>query len=81
MLVVGNKTDLRYDERTRSELAKNRQEAVKPEDARAVSEAVKAVTYVECSAKKLENVRGVFEVATRIAIQGSHKKQSKCLLM
>ena len=72
IVLVGNKKDLRNDENTRRQLAKNKQETVKPEEGRAMAEKIGAYAFLECSAKTKEGVREVFETATRAAL--SRKK-------
>lgn len=81
IILVGNKKDLRNDERARHELAKMRQELVKPEDARLMCEKIGAYAYLECSAKTKEGVREVFETATRAALSTKKKRKSKCSLL
>ena len=54
-----------------TELAKMKQEPVKPEEGRAMAEKISAFAYLECSAKSKEGVREVFETATRAALQVS----------
>ena len=61
--------DLRNDPNTIKELAKMKQEPVKPEEGRAMAEKINAFAYLECSAKSKEGVREVFETATRAALQ------------
>jgi Ras family protein A len=61
--------DLRNDPNTIKELAKMKQEPVKPEDGRTMAEKINAFAYLECSAKSKEGVREVFETATRAALQ------------
>lgn len=51
---LGNKRDLRNDEATRRELMKMKQEPVRPEEGRAMTEKIGAVGYLECSAKTKE---------------------------
>ena len=79
IVLVGNKKDLRYDETTRRELLKAKQEPVKTEEGRAMSEKIGAYTYLECSAKTNEGVRDVFETATRAALQTKRKKKRMCV--
>ena len=81
IVLVGNKKDLRYDETTRRELLKAKQEPVKTEEGRAMSEKIGAYTYLECSAKTNEGVRDVFETATRAALQTKRKKKRMCALL
>ena len=64
--------DLRNDPNTIKELAKMKQEPVKPEDGRTMAEKINAFAYLECSAKSKEGVREVFETATRAALQVNH---------
>ena len=61
--------DLRNDPNTIKELAKMKQDPVKPEDGRTMAEKINAFAYLECSAKSKEGVREVFETATRAALQ------------
>ena len=75
--------DLRNDPNTIKELAKMKQEPVKPEDGRTMAEKINAFAYLECSAKSKEGVREVFETATRAALQVKlfeilHIKYWKC---
>ncbi|KAL3974497.1 hypothetical protein ACER0C_023123 [Sarotherodon galilaeus] len=69
IILVGNKKDLRNDEHTRRELAKMKQEPVKPEEGRDMANRISAFGYLECSAKTKDGVRDVFEMATRAALQ------------
>ena len=80
-MLVGNKKDLRFDEPTRRELAKSKQEPVRTEDGRAMSEKIGAFNYLECSAKLNEGVREVFETATRAALSTKKKGRKFCTLL
>lgn len=81
IVLVGNKKDLRFDDVTRRELAKSKQEPVKTEDGRAMAEKIGAYAYLECSAKLNEGVREVFETATRAALQTKKKGRKFCNLL
>ncbi|VDP78253.1 unnamed protein product [Echinostoma caproni] len=81
IILVGNKKDLRNDERARHELAKMRQEMVKPEEGRLMAERINAYAYLECSAKTKEGVREVFETATRAALSTKRKGKKPCELL
>ncbi|KAA0201106.1 Ras GTP-binding protein Rho1 [Fasciolopsis buskii] len=81
IILVGNKKDLRNDERARHELAKMRQEMVKPEEGRLMAERINAYAYLECSAKTKEGVREVFETATRAALSTKRKGKKPCDLL
>ena len=73
--------DLRNDPNTIKELAKMKQEPVKPEDGRTMAEKINAFAYLECSAKSKEGVREVFETATRAALAPLEvkKKNKRCV--
>ncbi|KGL78729.1 Rho-related GTP-binding protein RhoC, partial [Tinamus guttatus] len=75
IILVGNKKDLRHDEHTRRELAKMKQEPVRPEEGRDMANRISAFGYLECSAKTKEGVREVFEMATRAGLQVRKNKQ------
>eukprot|EP00108_Taenia_solium_P000355 TsM_000707300 transcript=TsM_000707300 gene=TsM_000707300 len=88
IILVGNKKDLRNDEKTRMELAKVKQSPVTTEQGKAKANQIGAYGYVECSgtqqlfallalAKTKENVREVFEMATRAALETSKKSKKK----
>lgn len=80
-MLVGNKKDLRFDDQTRKELSKSKQEPVKTEDGRAMAEKIGAYAYLECSAKLNEGVREVFETATRAALQTKKKGRRFCTVL
>jgi Ras family protein A len=81
IVLVGNKKDLRFDDATRRELLKSKQEPVKTEEGRGMADKIGAYNYLECSAKLNEGVREVFETATRAALATKKKKKSKCSLL
>ena len=81
IILVGNKKDLRNDETTKWELQKMKQEPVRGDQGREMSEKINAFAYLECSAKSKEGVREVFETATRAALQVKKKKKNKCVLL
>ncbi|XP_026250192.1 transforming protein RhoA-like isoform X2 [Urocitellus parryii] len=82
IILIGNKKDLRHDEHTRRELAKMKQEPVKPEEGRVMANRIGAFGYLECSAKTKDGVREVFVMATRAALQVRRgKKKSGCLVL
>ncbi|ETO02598.1 hypothetical protein RFI_34817 [Reticulomyxa filosa] len=56
VLLVGNKSDLRTQD-------KHKDKAVRWFDATQVSKEIKAIKYVECSAKTQENLQSIFEFA------------------
>jgi len=81
IILVGNKKDLRSDHAMIHELMKMKQEPVKVEQGREMSDRISAFQYMECSAKTKEGVREVFETATRAALQVRKKKKGKCSIL
>lgn len=81
IILVGNKKDLRNDDKTKRELAAMKQEPIKYEDGQSMAEKISAFSYMECSAKTKEGVREVFEAATRAAMNKRKKRNRKCLLL
>ncbi|XP_042639142.1 transforming protein RhoA-like [Orycteropus afer afer] len=82
IILVGNKKDLRNNEHTRWELAKMKQEPVKPEEGRDMANRIGAFGYMECSVKIKDGMREVFEMAPRAALQARHgKKKSGCVVL
>lgn len=63
------------------DLAKMKQEPVKPQEGRAMAEKINAFAYLECSAKSKDGVREVFETATKAALQVKKRKRTKCHLL
>ncbi|KAL3981470.1 Ras family protein [Acanthocheilonema viteae] len=80
IILVGNKKDLRNDPQMVRELAKMKQEPVRPEQGRAIAEQIGAFAYLECSAKTKDGIREVFEKATQAALQ-QKKKKKKCVIL
>lgn len=81
IILVGNKKDIRNDEGIRRELSRMKQEPVRSEQGKVMSESIGAFAYLECSAKTKEGVREVFEMATRAALQVKKKKGKRCVLL
>ena len=83
IILVGNKKDLRNDDKTKMELAKMKQEPVKNEEGAAMGDKINAYCFMECSAKTKEGVREVFYAATKAALQrrkkGGHK--ARCTVL
>ena len=78
IILVGNNRDLRNDENTKKELAKMKQEPVQCEDGFAKREKIKALTYLECSAKTKEGVTFVFQTAVRATCTLGYKRPRRC---
>jgi len=62
IILVGNKKDLRTDQNTIRELARNRQAPVRYEEGQQMANKIGAIRYIECSALTKDGVRKVFEV-------------------
>lgn len=73
-LLVGCKKDLRHDPHTIATLKQINQVPVPYNKAMQVATDIQAYQYIECSAKSKENVREVFETATRAALLNKKKK-------
>ena len=81
VILVGNKKDLRNDSQTIQELGKRSQKPVTSDEGRTIAERIKAVEYIECSAKTKDGVNEVFSKATRAALQKKRKKRKICSLL
>ncbi|CAL8086423.1 unnamed protein product [Calicophoron daubneyi] len=75
IVLVGNKSDTRNDEKVLAELARYDQQPTTLEEARIIGNQIGAHGVMECSAKMKENVREVFELATRAAISVKRRKR------
>ncbi|MCL4138146.1 UNVERIFIED_CONTAM: hypothetical protein GTU68_053015, partial [Idotea baltica] len=82
-LLVGTKTDLREDTATLEKLAKHKRKPFSYEQGEKLSQKVKAVKYVECSALTQKGVKNVFDEAILAALEPSaeSKKRKMCLLL
>ncbi|XP_044059938.1 ras homolog family member Ub isoform X1 [Siniperca chuatsi] len=74
VLLVGTQCDLRQDVKVLIELARRRERPVLEEDARALSEKIGAVTYVECSALTQKNLKEVFDAAIAVGLRHSDRR-------
>lgn len=82
IILIGNKKDLRHDDKIKQELARHKLEPVRSEQGQKMAEQVGACAYLECSAKTKDGVREVFERAARAALQSKLKKKNKkCKLL
>lgn len=77
LILVGTKTDLREDSDIIQQLADRGQDTVSIEQAEKVRSQIKAVKYLECSAKMNEGVKNVFLEATKVALQHRENKKKK----
>ena len=84
IVLVGTKLDLREDDVTTLELAKEGKIPVTYTDGLKLQRKIEAVKYMECSAKTLTNVHEVFQEALRAAIavkEPKPKKSACCTLL
>ncbi|EDQ90218.1 uncharacterized protein MONBRDRAFT_24474 [Monosiga brevicollis MX1] len=80
-VLVGCKRDLRQDPSTIRELQKLGQKPIPEDKGQSVAKVIGAYGYVECSAKTTENVRSVFEMATRASMAVRTRKRGGCALL
>ena len=58
-----------------------KQEPVKLEEGTTMAKMINAFAYLECSAKRKEGVKEVFDTVTRAALQMMKKKKKSCVLV
>jgi len=78
-ILVGTKSDLRKDESSISQLQEQGLEVITPEKGNELARKIKAVKYLECSAKTGDNLKDVFDAAVK-GVLFAPKKRKKCLL-
>ncbi|KAF2404968.1 hypothetical protein EJ06DRAFT_535058 [Trichodelitschia bisporula] len=77
IFLLGLKSDLRFDAGTMSKLLKYRQHPVSRAEAEEVAGKIRAVRYMECSAKSGEGITEIFAAAVRVALeQGAQPRKS-----
>ncbi|NWW83506.1 RHOF protein, partial [Climacteris rufus] len=77
VLLVGCKTDLRQDQEVLRKLKDRRTEPVSRQQGEAMARQVRAVSYMECSARYRENVGDIFVTACSAAISATRRRQRK----
>ncbi|XP_027759368.1 rho-related GTP-binding protein RhoD [Empidonax traillii] len=75
VLLVGCKTDLRQDEGTLQKLRDGRMEPISRQQGEAMARQVRAVSYMECSARYQENVGNIFVAASSAAMSATRRRQ------
>jgi len=78
-ILVGTKLDLRTDSGTLEKLKETNQTPITQEQGGDLQKKIKAVRYLECSAKNGENLKLVFDEAVK-AVLFAPKKKRRCLL-
>ena len=68
IVLVGNKIDLREDPNTIAVLRERRMSPVSREQGLEMAKRIKAVKYVECSAKTARNLKDVFHTAAEVVV-------------
>lgn len=79
-ILVGTKLDLRNDPSTLEKLKSLGQSPISVEQGTDLAKKIKAVKYLECSAKTGENLKTVFDEAVK-AVLFAPKRRKRCLLM
>jgi small GTP-binding protein len=80
IILVGTKWDLKNYENFKEEMKKTGEIPVFYDEALKVQSKIKAVEYIECSAKTKEGLSKVFEAAVRAAIDCQKEKNGSCSL-
>eukprot|EP01107_Rhizomastix_libera_P000791 TRINITY_DN1149_c0_g1_i2.p1 TRINITY_DN1149_c0_g1~~TRINITY_DN1149_c0_g1_i2.p1 ORF type:complete len:194 (-),score=41.64 TRINITY_DN1149_c0_g1_i2:196-777(-) len=82
LVLVGTKLDTRTDRAVVEKLTQQGQKVVTPEMGMQLATKIKAVKYVECSARTGENLKNVYDEAVRVALARKRgKKSGGCSLL
>jgi len=83
ILLIGTKIDLREDKEALQALADNGHSPIKREQGQKLSNKIRAVKYLECSALTQRGLKQVFDEAVRAVLrpQPIRKRQRKCVLL
>ncbi|XP_069485041.1 rho-related GTP-binding protein RhoD [Ambystoma mexicanum] len=77
ILLVGCKTDLRKDKMRLRKLREDGLEPITYQKGQSMGREIRAVAYLECSAKFRENILDIFSEAAAAAMHGMKKKRRK----
>jgi len=80
-VLVGCKSDLRDDPTILAELKKKAVTPISDKDGEATAGKINAHAHMCCSARTKDNIREVFECATRAALENKSKKKKGCALL
>mmetsp|Transcript_53421 Transcript_53421/g.134206 ORF Transcript_53421/g.134206 Transcript_53421/m.134206 type:complete len:195 (-) Transcript_53421:26-610(-) len=80
-ILVGTKLDLRGDTHMIEKLKNQGQTPIRVEDGLDLAKKIKAVKYIECSAKSGENLKTVFDEAVKAVIFGKQQKKKMCIML
>lgn len=75
-ILVGCQIELRGEEKALERLRKQGQQPIMPEHGQQLAKKIKAVKYLECSARTGENVKQVFDEAVKAVLFNTGKKRS-----
>ncbi|KAL0227548.1 hypothetical protein RCL1_003692 [Eukaryota sp. TZLM3-RCL] len=81
IVLVATKTDLRHDQRTIDELKVRGETPIDTTMGMALMNQIGAVDYVECSAKRSENVKTVFDKAIHTVFKPPKKTSGGCSIL
>jgi len=80
-ILVGTKLDLRDDPATLEKLRASGQSVVTTQKGEELAKKIKAVKYLECSAKTEANLKNVFDDAVKSVLYSKKKKKQGCSLL
>jgi len=80
-ILVGTKTDLRKDESIVEKLKSSGQNPVTTEQGESLAKKIKAIKYLECSAKTGENLKQVFDEAVKSVLFRGTAQKKKCTIL
>lgn len=80
-ILVGTKIDLRGEESALEKLRKQGQQPITPEQGQQLAKKIKALKYLECSAKTGENLKQVFDEAVKAVLFNTGKRRGACNLL
>lgn len=88
LLLVGTKADLRENENTLKQLRERRRSPISYEQGLQLSKEIKAVAYLECSAKEMLGLDAIFEKAADVVLNSNpatskakQKKKKRCIVL
>jgi len=80
-ILVGTKTDLRKDDSIVEKLKSSGQNPVTTEQGESLAKKIKAIKYLECSAKTGENLKQVFDEAVKSVLFRSATQKKKFIIL
>jgi len=80
-ILVGTKTDLRKDDSIVEKLKSSGQNPVTTEQGESLAKKIKAIKYLECSAKTGENLKQVFDEAVKSVLFRGAVQKKKCIIL